>query len=170
MENIRNNPFHYYYTPSFLCILAVFRFCSILHNVSWWENLSEINDLFINDVTHVWILSTSVKIGSNFPIEPKNLYFLWKCWIEYHYSIATFSLFLLIFIYWVWNMSLWGNFFQTAARLYHYQLPVQSGYKLNDAIVTVLCDRMGGGEGEQSQHTAPHLPGTFPPRQRDPGR
>lgn len=63
-----------------------------------------------------------------------------------------------------------GKFFSNRSTPLSYQLPVQSGYKLNDAIVTVLCDRMGGGEGEQSQHTAPHLPGTFPPRQRDPGR
>lgn len=41
---------------------------------------------------------------------------------------------------------------------------------LNDALVSVLHDRMGGGEGEQSQHTAPHLPGTLPSWQRYPGR
>lgn len=40
----------------------------------------------------------------------------------------------------------------------------------NDALVSVLCDRMGGGEGEQSQHTAPHLPGTLPSWQCYPGR
>lgn len=36
--------------------------------------------------------------------------------------------------------------------------------------VSLLCDRMGGGEGEQSQYTAPHIPGTLPSWQRYPGR
>lgn len=41
---------------------------------------------------------------------------------------------------------------------------------VNDAVGSLLSDRMGGGEGEQSQHTAPHLPGTLPSWQRYPGR
>lgn len=39
---------------------------------------------------------------------------------------------------------------------------------VDDLPLSVL-DRVGGGEGEQSQHTAPHLPGTLPSWQRDPG-
>lgn len=40
-----------------LCILSVFWFCSFLHNVSQRENLSEINNLFVKDVTYLWLSS-----------------------------------------------------------------------------------------------------------------
>lgn len=54
----------------------------------------------------------------------------------------------------------------------HQYLPleIQHNVTVSDVVVLPPSCRMGGGAGEQSQYTAPHLPGALPSWQCYPGR
>lgn len=70
-----------------------------------------------------------------------------------------------------WNCKVDGVLMVKTFVLKVYYCPSILPFILLTSNFTVLndLDRVGGGESEQSQHPAPHLPGTLPSWQRDPG-